>query len=268
MRLEETDIIYSIYFTFAETEYGRRLANQIRYAKYNTSNLPNSRWVSLLGVDVNNLWHMPLTYSLTKKFTNDTNKKQPKYFNKDEERLLLVAAIVHDQGESIVDDISFGDKTIDHEEKEKQAFDKYFDDFTSGLSNKTKQLIRKAKDEIVFDSTTKLGEAFNVIERLGYVRIAIRANRIIQHDQAGPAESGLRWLIADVLANQAKPILSYSKKYAVVQDYLDKDAGDIGQAFNLITDKDFNNYASDTISNKKNQFQQAKSSWLKRAEES
>ena len=65
MELKLTETIYSTFHAFSETEYGQQLAGKIRYEKYNLAKLSNREWISALGMDVNNLWHMMITYSLT-----------------------------------------------------------------------------------------------------------------------------------------------------------------------------------------------------------
>lgn len=257
---ELSEDVFAIHEAFAATEHGEILANKIRYEKYNLAQLANEEWIGLLGADVNNLTHMPLTYGLAKSFIRETEREGAVYLNEADQLLLKVAAIIHDQGESIVGDISFGDKTEDDEAEEKLQFEQNLESFCPGATIEMKKLIVRARDEVVFDSTTKVGKVFNAIERVGYIRTALRASTHVQNETAGNAEPGLRWIIADVFSNQPVKLIEYAGEYPAVRNYLLHQRDKITAAFGVVKPEDFENYGANQRV-KETQFQEAYIAW-------
>jgi hypothetical protein len=249
---ESSTDIFAIHTAFAATEYGEALAANIRYEKYNLTHLPNEEWVGLLGADVNNLTHMPLTYGLATSFIRETERVEPGSFGEADQTLLKVAAIGSD--------ISFGDKTEADEAEEKVQFERNVEAFCPGASVAIKKLIVQARDEVVFDSTTRVGLVFNAIERTGYVRTALRASGHIQADTAGEAEPGFRWIVADVLSNQPPKLIDYAGDYPAVNNYLTNQSGAITTAFGLVEPQDFENYGANQHA-KEAQFNEAHTTW-------
>lgn len=142
---------------------------------------------------------MPLTYGIARAFINHAREKQPDLLSEDEEKLLLIAAISHDWAESITSDISLGDKTVADEEDERAAFEENLASFYKGDDF---ELVDQARREIVFDHSSKLGELLNAIERIGYLRTALRANQVINQGVSDVyLDAGLKWLVFDVMSN-------------------------------------------------------------------
>jgi hypothetical protein len=83
---------------------------------------PTNAWVKLPGPDVGNLSHLTFIHELVVKFVKHTRKNQPELLN-EEGCVLQVAALVQDWGEALTGDISWGDKTADHEATEQATFD-------------------------------------------------------------------------------------------------------------------------------------------------
>lgn len=254
--------VFAIHKAFAATVHGEVLADKIRYERYNLAHLTNEEWVSLLGADVNNLTHMPLTYGLTKSFIKETERAGSPCLSETEQLLLQVAAIIHDQGEAIVGDISFSDKTEADEAEEKLQFEQNLEAFCPGASFEMKKIIVQARDEVVFDrdGTTKLGRIFNAIERVGYVRTALRASSHAQNETMSAATPGLRWIIADVFGNQPAKLIEYASDYPAVSNYLVAQKDKITAAFNLVRPEDFENYEANAET-KRAQFNEGLEAW-------
>ncbi len=263
MKLEQADILITIYTCFANTKHGRRLANEIRYARYNNANVSNQEWVNLLGSDVNNLSHMLVTACLTEDFCSITQKYQPGFLSEKERALLSVAAVIHDQGEAIIGDITYSDKNNKHEVQEEQAFKKFQDEFSPNLPFEIKEQITLARSQVVFNSHTKLGKAFNAIERIGYLRTALRAEFLLESKKAGNSAPGLRWLVADVLTNQICQLVKYSKTYVAVNKYLADNNVRISRAFSSIRAEDFASYSKDQKSESVEALNDAQVIWSK-----
>ena len=228
--------VYEIHRSFSDTEFGDKLADNVRYDKYRPDHILKKEWTELLGADVNNLTHMPLTYGLARAFINHTRVHQSDLMNESEEKLLLIAALSHDWAESITTDISFGDKTVLDDEEEQAAFERYLVSFYQG---KDFELVDQARREIVFDHDSKLGEILNAIERIGYLRTALRADQLLRNG-VGDSElqQGLQWLVFDVLSNlQSKeapdqpPRLLELRKYYPVAAYIESLKDRIEAAF-------------------------------------
>jgi hypothetical protein len=243
--IEPTNKLVSIHHAFAETDFGKKLGANIRYATYKPDGVSNERWRELLGVDVNNLGHLQLSGNLAKSFIRDMDLHQPGYFEGDERDVLEVALITHDWAESVVGDINYGDKTSDDEAEERAQFEQNLAAFFTGKEERLEQLIKRALDEVIFSPDTKLGIAFNAIERVGYVRTALRAAERVSSDEAGDCEDGFRWLVADVLARHTSKLIEYADVLPPVKTYLDNQEDRISEAYGIIDDDVFWNYPED-----------------------
>lgn len=262
-RLSQSQLM-DIHREFEKTEAGQTLAANVRYERYKPADVTNERWVALLGADVNNLTHLTLTYGLTQDFIRHTEDMQPGYFTQKDQELLQVAALVHDWAEAVVGDISFGNKTLADEKAEQAAFETHASQFYSGNAV---ELISQARDEIVFDhkGKTKLGKAFNAIERVGYLRTALRANDHIIKQDAPDCDEGLRWLVTDVLCQQPTKLIEYSQEFAPVRQYLLAQSDLISEAFFMTAgsgDAIFENYSPDNRELMQQKFEQSYNAWL------
>jgi len=253
--------LIEIHKEFEKTDFGKTLAGRVRYERYKPTNVSNERWVDLLGADVNNLTHLALTYGLAQDFIRVLQILQPGYLTSEDEQLLQVAALIHDWAESIVGDISFGDKTANDELEEQAAFETHLASFYNGDTT----LINKARTEVVFDHTgeEKLGRVFNAIERVGYLRTALRAGSHIVRGDASDCEEGLRWLVADVLSQQPGPLIAYSGALPPVRQYLINQYEQISRMFDIVASDEgvFENYPPEQRAAKKSQFKQSYVAW-------
>lgn len=252
--------IFDAYTAFRETSYGETLSNNIRYEKYNLSGLSKEAWVDLLGSDVNNLIHMALTYGLAKDFIKTTEASEPGYFSEEEKILLQLAALIHDQGEALTGDISYGDKTDNDEAEELRLFTDNASAFSGSISQELKALVVKARDEVVFDKGSRLGKMFNAIERVGYLRTALRVDARVHADKDVPYTGGLRWLTADVLSNQPLALIGYAEEYPAVNTYLRNQQSAITEAFLGITPEVFLHYG-DKAEEKTKAFVESLTAW-------
>lgn len=253
--------LIEIHEKFEQTDFGKTLAGRVRYERYKPANVSNDQWVELLGADVNNLTHLTLTYGLAQDFIRNAHALQPDLLTDEDEQLLQVAALIHDWAESIVGDISFGDKTATDEIEEQAAFEANLASFYNGDTT----LINKARTEIVFDHTgkNKLGRVFNAIERVGYLRTALRAGDHIIHGDAADCDDGLRWLVADVLSQQQKALIAYAETLQPVGQYLANQHDQISLMFEIIARSDdvFDNYPPDQREAKRLQFSESYQAW-------
>lgn len=260
-----------IHRDFSSTEFGHKLADNIRYERYKPDITTNQEWEKILGVDVNNLKHLKLSYGLARQFIRYSTETPSISINKDlseealntkEQEDLLLAAIVHDWAEAIVGDTSYDLKSKIQEDKEYEELKK----MTHGMFNEgDDELLNRIHfviDTVIKDTNTKLGKMFNAIERIGYLRTALRSWR--ESKQAEPAlelQKGLHWLTSNVLSGQITKLLEYSKIYNPVKVFLKENRELINDAFNNLPDEVFKNYKPEEVEEKRKQFKLAQAQW-------
>ncbi|MCA9371875.1 HD domain-containing protein [Candidatus Woesebacteria bacterium] len=254
-----------IHDMFSATLFGASLFRNIRYARYKPEAVSNEEWCRLLGADVNNLQHIFLTYGIARQFILHS-QENGECLAQEEQRQLLLAAIVHDWGEAIVGDETYDKKNDSFEEREIEA-GKFIIQAVFGNNNLPTNLMEDTFVNIAFDCTTKLGRMFNAIEMIGYLRTALRAvdeskkltNEQIQ--QYPDLRQRLYWLVNNVLIQQIDQLVSYADQYSAVKLYLEEGSDRISEAFEIITDETFDFYPAEEREKKKQIFVQTQSSW-------
>ena len=244
MSVEAGPDLFDIHRAFAETEYGQTLAAKVRYERYKPADVSNERWAELLGADVNNLTHMPLTYGLTRSMVHALRESQPGFLTTNEEQLLLTAALIHDWGEALVGDITYSDKTADDEIEESRQLDSILNEFSAHEAAEVQDLIAQAKAEVIFSPESRLGHVFNTVERVGYMRTALRAAKHVLAGTAPDCEDGFRWIVADVMGNHPVELIKRVDTYLPVRTYLMNVRVDIARAFTVVEDQTFRMYPS------------------------
>ena len=259
MSVEQQPSLLAIHTSFAGTEFGKTLAERIRYEKYRPEGVTNDRWRELLGADVNNLSHLTLTYGLTRSFVRRLGTSQAELLSPHEETVLQTAALIHDWAEAIVGDVSFGDKTTDDDAVERASFEANLAKFYSGNAT---ELIDEARKDVIFDHASKLGKMFNAVERVGYLRTALRASVYLETGTAPGFENSFLWITADVLSNQIPALVTHAADYGPVSEYLAHQEHLISNAFDQVNDcpSVFENYRETQLT-KLAQFDQAEAVW-------
>ena len=235
-----------VHRAFAETEFGKALAPKVRWDRYKPETFSNEHWQELLGVDANNLGHLQLMGNMARGFGRHMAVSKPGYFEPEEPAILEVAGYIHDWGESIpsVGDINYLLKTAEDEAHEQAEFEANLAHFFNGGEADVEMLIRRALDEVIFTKDSKLGQAFNAIERVGYVRTGLRAAKHVIDGTAPGCEENLRWLAVDVLSNNISKLIDYSNTYPPIKDYLTGQESLISAAFLASTTETFANYGA------------------------
>ncbi len=244
MHTERQPQLMDIHRAFSETEFGQTLADQVRYDRYKPADVTNERWVELLGADVGNLTHLPLTFGLTRDFITQLRQSQPGFLDEGEESVLQTAALIHDWAEAVVGDITYSDKSDEDEVEERNQLAGIIDKLEDN-SPELRELIDRALEEVVFTPDTKLGQVFNTVERVGYVRTALRASQHVLESSAPDCEEGLRWIVADVFGNHPEALIERSFVYAPVKKYLLAKKDEISLAFRIVGPETFENYPTE-----------------------
>ena len=252
---------------FRETPQGQTLSAQVRYERYMPADISKEDWVRLLGADVSNMAHMRLTFGLTKAFLKYAEAPHESWqgpiseavrFNPEEKRLLMLTAITHDWAESITGDHSYDLKQAHHEEEEHKVL--------SGLVQRSDLSRQDAEAvlSILGDKTSKLGRAFNAIERVGYVRTALQACHVAERGHAesiAGARENLSWLVSNVLGNQIEALVGYASTLPPVRNYLSLNRGRISGAFAMVNESAFELYGESEAQTQREKFERAYAAW-------
>jgi hypothetical protein len=223
------DLSSTLYEKFKGTKEGQNLQSAVRYERYKPVSMGNSAWEKLLGADVNNLHHLPLTRNLTRTYLDHYAAQE---YSEAERELLLATAITHDWAEAITGDISYDEKQDHHEEEEHTILEMLL---RESLGEETS--LPQEITETIKNRTTKLGQTFNMIERFGYLRTALRAweerAKLLQQEKSEEELlDNLAWLTSNVFINNIPAILSLSSTYTGISTYLNNKGNLITEAFN------------------------------------
>ncbi len=243
------------------SKYTLYLSSTPRYARYIVDESLRE-WVSILGPDVLLLTHGDTTAKIAEQFILHDQIRDKK-LSKEEKSDLILASYIHDWGEIIIENEGIGDITFEQkneaiEEMEGVIFNKVI---SSIKDEAIKEKFHKTYQGIAMNRNTRLGEIFNVIERLGYLETAIRA---FKGNQSGKRIKNWRGLVGNVFSNQPEKLLIYSKKYSYVNFVMKKESKKIDKIFQEIIDTPtpIDNTRNPSYDQKK--LQNSYSVWIKR----
>ncbi|MBD3244616.1 MAG: hypothetical protein GF335_01335 [Candidatus Moranbacteria bacterium] len=262
---------------FVQSNYGRIMIAKIRYERYKPWNLDAKEWEKLLGPDVNNLKHLWVVYKLARNFINDQiyapkefkNRTKGEFFsyNQAETESILLASLIHDWGEAEIGDITFEkkDKNKNLKQDEIVALRKIaanlINDGSEGiLLDKINEVIDRV---ILKSSSSRIGRAFNAVERQGYLLNGVKAwNLSKSKSMEFELSDKLKWLSNNVFLNQIPALVEYSKiYYPIYKTLLDK-RSQITEIFMEMPDDNFKNYNIDELDQKIEQFKKAQRAWF------
>lgn len=258
----------AIHGTFSESEWGESLGRSPRYEKYKPGFITASQWQSLLGVDVQNLKHLRLTYGLARQFLRHLDDEM----SDSDRRQLLFAAVTHDWAESVVGDITYDAKDDEFVLREVQAYKDLIRVIIG--EDVQEEFVQKSLD-IIFNKDSELGRVFNAIEKIGYLRIGLRAWSLddeltessirtswvsgLSEFELDDLRLSLRWLSNNVLLNQIPTLCEYADRYEPVRQYLDAQRDLITEAFEQMPAESFDRY--ERIEERLEQFGAAHAAW-------
>jgi len=232
----------------AESRYGRILKGKPRFDYYRPNTTPVEKWIELLGPDVDNLLHMPYTFSLAREFLENN-----KDFDSNEKIALLFCAMTHDMQEAITGDRRKPDKTDSEEKMEAELLASILGEVLASEIDAVKlaELTTTVK-EIMIDEHSKLGRAFSAIEKLGYAKTALRAWEIkkqggLIHYGENPLQTGLGMLAHSVFTHQAFKMVDYAEDFSFMRSFLAENVGEITEI--LEESEEFETYENAKIMN-------------------
>lgn len=263
MSAEGGEGLYTIHKEFAATEFGQVLANQVRYDPYRPETVSHERWEKLLGADVNNLKHLPLTYGLTRVFINHLGDGPEETLTPHEEDVLKTSALIHDWAESVVGDINYNLKTDADTEEEKKQFTAHLKKFYDG---DRQELVEESLETVIFSEDSKLGRMFNIVERLGYLRTGLRASELAFRDDIPDCREHMRLLASEVLGTQMAKCLQLTELYTPMDKYITNQQAVIDRAFKAVVAEPevFLIIPEDRRDMRQEQFDKAHTAWLAR----
>ena len=202
-----------IHDIFSKSEYGKVLKDRIRYSEFKPSGILNNEWVRILGPDVNNLDHLYFTYLLTRKFLMFNRD-----FSEEDSGTLLISALIHDWGETVIGDIRFPSKNESHNVLERIYIKRISGEVLNNLEIEEK--IDKVITEVFNGDNFHLRRAFDSIERQGYLLTGIRAWKM-SDDNDTELSVNLRSLASEVVVNHYEVLKEYSKEFDMIRRYLE-----------------------------------------------
>jgi len=207
-----------------------QLESSVRYERFIVKETFED-WYCLLGKDVLFLTHPHFTAKIAKEFINSPNQTGLSLTN-EEQALLVTASYIHDWGELKIGNLGIGDITFEqHNENHKKIEVSIFETVINSLpKDKERDLIHKAYQKIVMTKNSKLGEIFNVVERIGYLKTGLRAYKGIK----GKRIKNWSGLAGNVLSNQIIALIDYAKKYPYVKNFLNRKQKIINKIFKKI----------------------------------
>lgn len=188
--MNSEELSRELFQQFAQSEHGKKLSQNTRFDLFRQDLASKIEWEKILGKDVNNLHHMKLTSGLTRWFIDknrELNKENEDSKSKldgtekvtlgrDQRERLILAATIHDWQESIVGDLPAPFKTVETEENEREVLIEIINEFSEIFKNpEIYYLLLEIVDQIIFNDESLEGKIFNLIEILGYFRVAIIA---------------------------------------------------------------------------------------------
>lgn len=252
---------------FSSTDWGEILRNNARYSRFKPTEITTEEWKKILGGDVSNLDHLIVTKGIASGFIkgcdNPGNEWQghlpeEAQFSPEEKQLLLLTATVHDWGEAIKGDIPFYEKKDkDHHEEMSELrimINKILGEMLEGEEKDEIEKITEQVIDVLTNTSSKLGKAFNAIERVGYVRTGIRAFDESEKTTDNKMKVLLRKMGTRVVPDQTRVLLSYAKIYPPVAAYINYHR----QTLNKIFEEGENSEIRASIEN----FEEARKSWL------
>ncbi len=245
---------------FAQSDLGKILQENIRYEGYKPPHLPKTDWQKILGADINNLAHMPLTRGITRSFLRHQQQEIP--FSQENSQILLLAATTHDWAEAIVGDKNGNLKTEADEAKESDVYAQLLKKYLGNLL--PSQILNKAH-ETATNRDSQLGWIFNSIEKIGYLRSGLNAWEIGQ--KADPdLKKHLHWMASNVIGSQTVPLIRYAETLYPVYQYLDNARFKIIRIFQEMPKNVFDQFPVDDKNERAAQiekFMDAKKAWYR-----
>jgi hypothetical protein len=235
--LRFVDII-DLHIYFSKTSYGKELSKSLRFELYRPREFSKELWTEALGLDGNVLDHALKNYLIGETFLRKCNNPSPFWpidkcdeavFSTYEQKLILLACIIHDWGEPVNGDISFILKTMEDDLLEMGYNRLVSSEIFAEYKNKTLlEFVKIALENVVISKQNKLGKAFSIIEKIGYLQSGINSWRY-----GLGAEERFKWnfftISVSVFMHFIPPLLEAAKVYPGAYSHLIENKGEINE---------------------------------------
>ncbi len=245
-----------LHLMFGSTEPGQILASRTRWDRYKPDFVTNNEWIKMFGSDVNNFEHMRLTYGQTRWFLRECQSPSGQWngpiseeatFDQHEQEDLMLMAIVHDWGEAITGDKMHDLKTDDERSEEARQFNALvLNTFGNNTYKALAERIVDVAEEAESKTATKLGRAFNAIERIGFSSTGLRAWRINNAQENEAMQEACLWMASNATGNQLVRLVDFSRTYPPVKRFLEIHSHTISDLLTNMHEDIFEKYTDGT----------------------
>ncbi len=201
-----------IYKALLQTKAAQSLRETTRYQPFRHSDESPAYWRKVLGPSGITLSHLKQVYMLTRKLLQHEVRVHPRRFSRADQEMLLIAALVHDFGEAILDEQSVGDipaplKGAEHDRREKKVFRQVL--ALLALKAPLKKKIWTSYLNACHNKKPHLHQFFHLIEHIDYLDTGIRVYENTKKRRL-PIRRGAH-LIGQILTFSIPLLVNYSK---------------------------------------------------------
>lgn len=212
--------VKEIFAALRKTSAGRSLQRMLRFGLYKDPKETSVHWKKILGPSAATYTHMQYLYYFLSNFLKNELSRDPALFNREKQRVLLMASSCHDFGEAIIDGEGIGDiaaplKNKKHEEKEREMFERVL-----GLLKLDKNIISELKEayqNVVVENSSHLHRFFRAVEKTEYIDTILKTYKKCTN---GYKLVNQKLLIRQVLSYDLPFVIEYSKEFYSVKKYL------------------------------------------------
>lgn len=201
-----------IYHALLHTKAARSLRETTRYQPFRHSTESRSYWRKVLGPSGVTLSHLKQVYAITQQLLQHEARVHPRRFSRADQEMLLIAALVHDFGEAILDEQSVGDipaplKGAEHDRREKKVFRQVL--ALLALKAPLKKKIWTSYLNACHNKKPHLHQFFHLIEHIDYLDTGIRVYENTKKRRL-PIRRGAH-LVGQILTFSIPLLVNYSR---------------------------------------------------------
>lgn len=245
----------TIFQRIAESSSGALMSTRSRFDSraMKPSWVGTEDWRTLLGDDVNNLYHLSRSVEIVDLYQELDQSSSPQIPSQypalqtafgSKYDLLRVVAVLHDIQEALNGDINYHDKNEETERQERFSFMMlsgflYGDTFSYEM--------RQELASIIFDRDSELGKEFSIVEKLGYMMTALEAAEVYGNDfklnhifpaideiQIQELRFGIGQIVVNVLPYQIPQLVKAANASRPVEEFLRRNKDRIDNALLVV----------------------------------
>lgn len=209
----------------AESNYGQLLRENVgaRYKMWAWSD--QARFIEVMGPDVDPVLHgAHQAETVVKPFVEFQNVSDRPHFTYEEANLLYITNLLHDAHEGLTGDIPKPDKTPESDAQELRINRQVVSELMGWRNGHP---LLEGMQQIMGDvaGTTRIGRAFEAIERAGYLQTGLRAWSMRNHSQLNFSERFRTVAMGRIVSlDSAAHLLKYANEFPYVDHLLSTNA--------------------------------------------